>query len=94
MATARAQPLANVRASVSRMQRQGERLVTRLRRDAGIFVARSRGEFLKEVRDLERRLVRTLHAASAERVARLERRVTKLEDAITRKPPTGAEQTA
>lgn len=94
MATARAQPLANVRASVTRMQRQGERLVTRLRHDAGVLVARTRGEFLKEVRDLERRLVKALHAASAERVARLERRVTKLEQAIARKPPTGTEQAA
>jgi hypothetical protein len=66
-------PLANVRASVTRMQVQGEKMVA---------------QFLKEFRQLERRVVKGLHAATEEQVSRLERRVAKLEEMIAalRKP--------
>jgi hypothetical protein len=64
------------------MQTQGERMVGRLRHDAKALIARSRSEVLKEVADLERRVVKGLHAATAEQVARLERRVGKLERTI------------
>jgi hypothetical protein len=96
MATARTQPLATVRASLTRMQRQGERMVARLRRDAVALVERSRNEVTKDVRDLERRLMRAFHAASTEQVARLERRIVKLEREIIelRKPAPRSEQAA
>jgi hypothetical protein len=85
MATTKAkrqEPLAKVRASVARIQHQGERMVARLQRDARGLIARSRTEVLKEVRDLERRVVKSFHAATEEQVARLERRVMKLEQAL------------
>jgi hypothetical protein len=87
-------PLAEVRASVTRMQHQGERMVARLRRDAEGFIVRSRGEVVKEVRDLERRLVKALHAATAEQVARLDRRVTKLEQAVVDLQKSAGERAA
>ena len=76
------EPLAKVRASVARIQHQGERMVARLQRDARGLIARSRTEVLKEVRDLERRVVKGFHAATEEQVARLERRVAKLEQTV------------
>jgi hypothetical protein len=76
------------------MQREGERMVARLRRDASGLVTRSRHEVMKEVRDLERKLVKVLHAATAERVARLERRVSKLEQAIAELQKTAGERAA
>lgn len=75
-------PLATVRASLSRIQSQGERMVGRLRRDAESLIARSRTEVMKEVRGLERRVLKGLHAATEERVARLERRIARLEDTV------------
>ena len=78
------------------MQTQGERMVERLRRDAQAFIARSRRDAQRELRDLERRVLKGLHAATAEQVARLERRVTKLEqelDAI-RRPTRAGDQAA
>jgi BMFP domain-containing protein YqiC len=64
------------------MQTQAERLMGKVRRDAEAFMARSRNGFAKEIRDLERRLLKSLHAATREEVARLERRIGKLEDAV------------
>jgi hypothetical protein len=75
-------PLATVRASVTRIQREGEKMIGQLRRDAETFVARSRTEVVKEFRDLERRALKALHAASAERVTRLERRLADLETMV------------
>jgi hypothetical protein len=89
--TAARKPLATVRASVNRMQTQGERVVARLRKDARALIARSRSEVLKEVRDLERRVVKGFHAATEEQVARLERRVAKLESMLAERfKPAGA----
>jgi hypothetical protein len=78
-ATKTPKPLATVRATVIRMRRDGERVVGRVRRDAEALIARSRREFLKDVRELERRLLKSLHGATDERVAKLERRIEKLE---------------
>lgn len=74
--------LAKAGASAKGVRSQAERLVARLRRDATALVARSRGEVIKEVRDLERRVVQGFHAATEEQVARLERRVAKLENLV------------
>jgi hypothetical protein len=89
--------LSELRASLARAQTKGERMVARLRRDAEAFMARSRGEVIKEVRDLERRMLKGLHAATREQVTRLERRVAKLEEAVAelRRPAgTGGEKAA
>ena len=69
---------------------QGERVVARLRRDAQALIARSRIEVLKEVRGLERRVLKGIHAATEEQVTRLERRIAKLEATVAelRKPTT------
>jgi BMFP domain-containing protein YqiC len=83
-------PLAAVRESLGRMQAQAERLMAKVRRDAEAFMARTRSGFAKDIRDLERRLLKSLHAATREEVARLERRIGKLEDAIAEmKKPGG-----
>jgi hypothetical protein len=78
----RREPLALVGRSVRRMQSEGGRVVGRLQRDAQTLIARSRAEILKEVKDLERRVVKVFHAATEEQVVRLERRVAKLEAAL------------
>jgi len=75
-----------MRASVNRMQGQAERLVGRVQREARALIARSRAEVVKDVRDLERRVVKGFHAATAEQVARLERRVAKLEQLVAELP--------
>ena len=91
-------PLRKVRAQVTRVGKEGANIVERLRRDARALVARSRSEVLKDVRvvrdelrqradravrDLERKVVRELHAATVTQVRRLERRVAKLEQQLT-----------
>jgi hypothetical protein len=76
-------PLATMRASVIKMQKDGERVVGRVRRDARALIQRSRSEVLKEVRGLERRVLKGIHAATEEQVARLERRIAKLEQLVT-----------
>jgi hypothetical protein len=76
------EPLALVGRSVRRMQTEGGRVVDRLQRDAKILIARTRSDLMKEVKGLERRVVKVFHAATEEQVARLERRVAKLEAAF------------
>jgi polyhydroxyalkanoate synthesis regulator phasin len=91
------QPLAELRAAVGRMRTEGKRLAGRIERDARTLLARGRSEILKDVRklrtdvqgragrtirDLERRVVKELHAATAEQVAKLERRVAALEKQV------------
>jgi hypothetical protein len=73
---------AGVRASLRRLQTQGERVAARLRRDANALVVRSRGEVAREVRAVERRILKAFHAATEEKVARLERRIVKLEQTV------------
>jgi len=75
-------PMARVRASVGEIQSRGERVIGQLRRDAQSLFSRTRAEVMREVRDLERRMLRTLHGATEARVGRLERRIAKLEDAM------------
>jgi BMFP domain-containing protein YqiC len=84
-----ARTLADLRASFARVQVQGERMVGRLRRDAEGFMTRSRGEVVKEVREIERRLLKALHGATRERVGRLEHRIAKLEQEIAELRPGG-----
>ena len=87
------QALEDIRRSVARVQVAGERLSGRFRRDARSLLARGRKELVKDVRgfrrevrtraehalrDLEKRVVKQFHAATAERVGALEKRVTKL----------------
>lgn len=86
--------LATVRASIKRIQNEGERVVGRLRRDAQTLVSRSRSEVVKEVRHLERRVLRSLHAATEEQVTRLERRIAKLEAAVGGLRRQGRDQAA
>ena len=75
-------PLATMRASVIKLRKDGERVVGRVRRDAEALIDRSRSEVLKEVRDLERRVLKAFHGATEERVTRLEKRIAKLEEAV------------
>ena len=74
--------LAKVWTSVRRLQNEGDRMVGRLRRDARLLIARSRTQAAKEVRGLERRLLRSLRAATEGQVKRLERRIAKLEGVV------------
>jgi hypothetical protein len=47
-----------------------------------MFMARTRAEILKEVRQVERRVLKALHGATTEQVAGLERRMARLEQAV------------
>ena len=66
--------LKDVRASVKRMQTEGEKLVTRLRRDARAFATRSRRETVSSLLSDARRLQADLR----KRVSDLERRLDAL----------------
>lgn len=79
---------------VAALRRDGTSMLRRMRKDAEALVARGRAEVLKDVRavklganravrELERQVVRQFHAATTEQVKRLERRVAKLERALT-----------
>lgn len=86
--------MSNLRASLTRMQSQGERVVARLRNDAERFMARSRTEVLKEARNVERRILKTFHAATEERVRRLETRIARLERTVAELHDPSAERAA
>jgi hypothetical protein len=89
--------LRDIRAALTKVQTKGERMVASLRRDAEAFVARGRGEAIKEVRNLERRMLKGLHAATREQVVRLERRIAKLERTVSeflRTPGSGGAKAA
>lgn len=75
-------PLANLRTAVTRMQGQAERMVDRLRFEAESLIGRSRKEVGREIRDLERRLLKALRGATEQRVVRLERRIVKIEQTV------------
>ena len=78
-------------ALLATVRTRAERILGKARRDAEAFIKRSRGEVLKEIRDLERRVLKAVHAATREDLARLERRVAKLETNSARSPqPVGA----
>jgi BMFP domain-containing protein YqiC len=73
------------------MQTRAERVLLKVRRDAEAFIRRSRGEVVKDLRQLERRVLKAVHAATREDLARLERRVAKLESNLAGpQPATGA----
>lgn len=79
-----------VQGAVRRLQRQGEVLIDRIGKDAKAFATKGRAELVRDmkkvqtrvdrsVKDLERTLVKRLHAATEERVGKLEARVAELE---------------
>jgi len=79
---------------VVRLRHDLEVIVGRLRRDVEGFMARSREEVLKDVRDVERRMLEVLHGATREQVGRLERRIARLEQTVTRLQRGGDENAA
>jgi F0F1-type ATP synthase membrane subunit b/b' len=85
--------MADLRASVKRMQADGEEMVGRLRRDARALIKNGRAEIARDVRvlkdradktlrTLETRVLHQVHAATTDQVKRLERRLTKMEQAL------------
>jgi hypothetical protein len=83
--------------AVKAIQRRAEEIAGRIRRDAEIFVRRSRVELTKDIRtirnqveqtaerairNVERKVAHQLHAASTEQLARLTRRLAKLEQSV------------
>ena len=87
--------LKDVRASVKRMQTEGEKLVTRLRRDARAFAMRSRREtvssLLSDARrlqtDLRKRAEKAIEELDAQRarfLATLEERVTGVVETVVK----------
>ncbi len=79
--------LKDVRASVKRMQTEGEKLVTRLRRDARAFATRSRREtvssLLSDARRLQADLRKRAERAIEELDAQRARFLTTLEGRVT-----------
>ena len=79
--------LKDVRASVKRMQTEGEKLVTRLRRDARAFAMRSRREtvssLLSDARRLQTDLRKRAEKAIEELDAQRARFLTTLEGRVT-----------
>ena len=93
MAKRTTKPMADLRASMKRIQVDGEEMVGRLRRDAQAFIKTGRKEIARDVRVLKDRADKTLrtlearalhqvHAATTDQVKRLERRLTKMEQAL------------
>jgi methyl-accepting chemotaxis protein len=86
-------PMADLRASMRRMQADGEEMVGRIRRDAQALLRTGRAEIVRDVRGLsqradktlrafESRVLHQLHAATTDQVKRLERRLAKLEQGL------------
>ena len=79
--------LKDVRASVKRMQTEGERLVTRLRRDARAFATRSRRETVSSLVNDARRLQADLRKRAEKAIEELDaqraRFLTTLEGRVT-----------
>ena len=81
--TPAAGPLGTVRLAVTRLQGQAERTAERLRTDVHTLTHRARRTVLKEVRALERRLIKAVLGPTARQLSRLERRIRALEQAVT-----------
>jgi hypothetical protein len=90
--------LVEVRGAVRRIQKQGEVLFGRIGKDAKALATKGRAELLREVakvqkdlhtrvdktvKELERTLLKRLHAATEERVGKLEVRVAELEQRMS-----------
>ncbi len=86
--------LVDMQGAVRRLQKQGEVLIGRIGKDANALATKGRAELVRDlqklqkevharvdrtVRDLERTLQKRLHAATEERVSKLEARVAELE---------------
>jgi hypothetical protein len=93
MAKRAKKPILDLRASMKRMQVDGEVMVGRLRRDAQALIKSGRAEIARDVRvlkdradktlrTLETRVLHQVHAATTDQVKRLERRLTKMEQAL------------
>ena len=93
MAKQTKKPMADLRASMKRIQVDGEEMVGRLRRDAQALLKNGRAEIVRDVRSLkdradktlralENRVLRQVHAATTDQVKRLERRMAKVEQTI------------
>jgi hypothetical protein len=93
MAKAKKTPMAGLRASMRRIQSDGEQLVGRLRRDAQDLLKQGRAEITQDVhalrqradrtlRKVETRVLQQLHAATTEQVKRIERRLAKVEQIV------------
>lgn len=87
-------PMGGLRASMRRIQTDGEQFVGRLRRDAQDLLKQGRAEIVQDVnaltqradrtlRRLETRVLRQLHAATTEQVKRIERRLAKVEQMVS-----------
>jgi hypothetical protein len=85
--------MTDLRASMRRMQADGEEMVGRLRRDAQALLKNGRAEIVRDVRSLreradktlrtlEGRVLRQVHAATTDQVKRLERRLAKVEQFV------------
>ena len=94
MAKRTRKPMADLRASMKRMQADGEEMVGRLRRDAQALLRNGRAEIVRDVRSLkdradktlravENRVLRQVHAATSDQVKRLERRLMKVEQMVS-----------
>ena len=86
-------PMAGLRASMRRIQTDGEKLVGKLRRDAQDLLKQGRTEIVQDVhaltqradrtlRKLEARVLHQVHAATTEQVKRIERRLGKVEQMV------------
>jgi BMFP domain-containing protein YqiC len=87
-------PLLALGATLRRIETQAERMLGRFRRDVEGFMTRSRSDFAKDLRALERRVLKAVHAATREDVARLQKRVAKLENRLPPPSETGSERAA
>ena len=70
--------LKDVRASVKRMQTEGEKLVTRLRRDARAFATRSRRETVSSLLSDARRLQTDLRTRAEKAIEELDAQRTRI----------------
>jgi len=107
MAKRTRKPMAELRASMRRVQADGEEMVGRLRRDAQALLKNGRAEIVRDarslkeradktLRSLEARMLRQVHAATTDQVKRLERRLAKVEQSIAalERRGVGSAQTA
>lgn len=93
MAEAKARlTLKDVRASVSRMQNEGERLVARLRRDARSFAGKSRRDAVTTLLNETRKLQSDFRVRAERAIKELESRRTRLLASLEEQVQTLAER--
>src|SRR3989442_13034884 len=84
--------LKDVRASVKRMQTEGEKLVTRLRRDARAFATRSRRETVSSLLSDARRLQADLRKRAERAIEGLDTQRTRILSTPRRRVPGALER--